>query len=169
VYFIQLTFISGGFWILDLAHKLNKMIGKCQNNRKNKKAFTEKAFVDTFAFDLGLWCSYTLTTYAIALMFCVFVPWVTLFAVPFFFLKYSVDKYNLTFNYRPNFKGSGLIVKRIAPLTIFIILIVQTLNFAIISARLKTKTVDAGFLSSLTETLDTLAEQQNSLSGDLLV
>lgn len=35
VYFIQLTFVSGGFWILDLTHKTCKMFKKYMHDRQN--------------------------------------------------------------------------------------------------------------------------------------
>merc|ERR1719183_1567099 len=81
VYFIQLTFISGGIWILDLTHLCCKKIGKRSHKNSNSKLPVgyQKNFVDTYEFCLGLWCSYTLTCYSIALVFAVFCPWVLLF------------------------------------------------------------------------------------------
>jgi hypothetical protein len=79
-------------------------------------------------------------TYAIASMYCVFVPYVVFFALPFFFMKYAIDKYNLVFRYRPSFEGSGLIRHRIKPVTVTIIIMCQFLNIAILSSLIEGRT-----------------------------
>ena len=79
-------------------------------------------FIDTYAFDLGYHSSYTLVTYAIAMAFCILVPYVLWVATPFFFFKYYVDKYNLTFVYNSEFMGVGTIRKQMVPLACFCII-----------------------------------------------
>ena len=67
--------------------------------------------------------SYGLTTFAISMVFSIIVPYVCLFALCFFCMKYYVDKYNLSFVYNQEFHGVGKIKKKVVPLSIFIILL----------------------------------------------
>lgn len=77
-----------------------------------------------------------MTTYAIALTFCILVPYITFVAAPFFWFKYYVDKYNMTFVYNSEFCGVGSIKKQMLPLAIFCIITFQALNFAIIASNM---------------------------------
>ena len=88
----------------------------------------KREFVDTYAYDLGYHMSYGLTTFAIALNFSTLVPYVPIFAMGFFMFKYYVDKYNLSFVYNSEFRGTGVIRKKVIPLTIFNIVMVQIIN-----------------------------------------
>ena len=57
------------------------------------------------------------------LLFSTLGPYLPIVAGIFFVFKYSVDKYNLSFVYKTEFRGIGFIFKRIVPLlfvTIFI-------------------------------------------------
>lgn len=50
-----------------------------------------------------------------------------MFAGVFFFFKYNVDKYNLSFVYNSEFRGSGQIFKRVMPLCIINIVLFQVI------------------------------------------
>lgn len=116
-------------------------IGKCIkgfcHSKNQDKTITKDDVIDSNEFRLGFWCSHQLVTYAIASIYCVLVPYVTFFALPFFFMKYAIDKYNLVFRYRPSFEGSGLIRHRIKPVTVMIIIMSQLLNIAIMSSLIE--------------------------------
>ena len=99
----------------------------------NKPDKTE--FVDTYAYDLGYHMSYGLTTFAIAMMFSSLVPYVPVFAMIFFMFKYYVDKYNLSFVYNSEFRGTGVIRKKVIPLTIFNIVMVQIVNVGFFAGK----------------------------------
>ena len=92
-------------------------------------------FVDTYAYDLGYHMSYGLTTFAIALMFSTLVSYVPLFAIIFFMFKYYVDKYNLSFVYNSEFRGTGVIRKKVIPLSIFNIILVQIVNVGFFAGK----------------------------------
>jgi hypothetical protein len=96
-YLIQLTFLSVGFWLLDLPHLIVKSVRKCLH--KDPK----KPFIDTYAFDLGYHSSYCLTVFAIGALYGTVVPLIPCFCLSFFAFKYYVDKYNLSFVYKTEF------------------------------------------------------------------
>ena len=97
---------------------------------------TEKHdFVDDYAYDLGYHMSYGLTTFAIAMMFSTLVPYVPMFAIVFFLFKYYVDKYNLSFVYNSEFRGTGIIRKKVIPLSIFNIIMVQVVNVGFFAGK----------------------------------
>jgi len=98
-YFIQLMFLSVGFWLLDLPHIIYRSIAQCIHKARQARKEVKKEFVDDYAFDLGFHMPYSLTTFAMAMVFSVIVPYVPIFAMCFFTFKYYVDKYNLSFNY----------------------------------------------------------------------
>mmetsp|Transcript_36888 Transcript_36888/g.48475 ORF Transcript_36888/g.48475 Transcript_36888/m.48475 type:complete len:119 (-) Transcript_36888:664-1020(-) len=116
-------FLSVGFWLLDVPHTLVRAICRCCHNAKQARKENKKEFVDSYAFDLGYHMSYGLTTFAIAMVFSVIVPYVAVFAMVFFMFKYYVDKYNLTFVYNTEFRGVGIIKRRVVPLSIFNIIV----------------------------------------------
>lgn len=124
-YFIQLTFLSVGFWLLDIPHQTVKLIMKGFHDFSQRDKIKKKPFVDRYAFDLGYHSAYGLTTFAIMLNFATLVPYVTIFAGVFFAFKYNVDKYNLSFVYNSEFRGGGQIYKQVMPLSIFNILLFQ--------------------------------------------
>lgn len=134
-YFIQLTFLSVGFWLLDLPHQIVKWIGKTYHDYWEKKKRNPKPYVDTYAFDLGYHSAYSLTTFAIMLLFSVVVPYLPVIAGVFFVFKYNVDKYNLSFVYTSEFKGLGYIYKRTSPLQIFTIFLFQLINIGLFTAK----------------------------------
>jgi hypothetical protein len=111
--------------------------GVCHSKNKHK-TITKEDVIDTYEFRLGFWCSHQLVTYAIASIYCVLVPYVVFFALPFFFMKYAIDKYNLVFRYRPSFEGSGLIRHSIKPVTVLIIIMAQLFNCAVMSSLIDT-------------------------------
>ena len=79
--------------------------------------------------------SYGLTTFAIAMVFSVIVPYVAIFAMVFFLFKYYVDKYNLTFVYNTEFRGVGIIKRRVVPLSIFNIIVYQLINVGFFASK----------------------------------
>jgi hypothetical protein len=100
-YFISLTFLSVGNWMLDLAHLIQVKFLQCFHNIRQKKYRRNLTFKDPVPFLFGPHASTVCTTYAIVLLFAITEPLVCIFAVPFFMFKYYVDKYNLTFVYTP--------------------------------------------------------------------
>ena len=80
----------------------------------------QKQYVDVQAYDLGYHMSYSLTAFYIAITFSVMVPYVPLIATVFFLFKYYVDKYNLSFVYNCEFRGTGSIKNRVVMFTLFI-------------------------------------------------
>jgi len=91
--------------------------------------------VDTYAFDLGYHSAYSLTTFAIMLLFSVVVPYLPMIAGIFFIFKYNVDKYNLSFVYTSEYKGLGYIYKKTSPLQIFTIFLFQLINIGLFTAK----------------------------------
>jgi len=136
VYFIQLTFLSVGWWFLDIPHHIMRWFFERRHRKKMENSVRKTPFIDTYAFDLGYHSSYTLVTYAIAMAFCILTPYVLFVATPFFFFKYYVDKYNLTFVYNSEFMGVGTIRKQMVPLACFCIITFQSLNFAILASKM---------------------------------
>lgn len=61
-YFIQLMFLSVGFWLLDVPHQIAKGVKYCIHKAKYSNK-TNKKFIDTYAYDLGYHTSYALTTF----------------------------------------------------------------------------------------------------------
>ena len=105
-----------------------------QSNRKHKEEF-----VDTYGYDLGFHFSYSLTTFAIAMMFATLVPYVPIFAMLFFFFKYYVDKYNMAFVYNSEFRGTGITRKKVVPLSFFNIILVQLVNIGFFAGKMGKK------------------------------
>ena len=134
-YFIQLTFLSVGFWLLDLPHHLVKTIAKTFHDFQERNKITKKPFVDRYAFDLGYHSAYGLATFAIMLLFSSVVPYVPIFAGIFFVFKYCVDKYNLSFVYNSEFRGLGIIYKRVMQLCTFIIFLFQLINIGFFTTK----------------------------------
>jgi hypothetical protein len=46
-------------------------------------------------------------------------PYVTIFSVPFFILKFFVDKYNVTFVYTSEYQSTGKLLDQLIPLTVY--------------------------------------------------
>ena len=136
-YFIQITFLSCGFWLLDVPHTIARAFAKCCHNAKQARKENKKKFVDTYAFDLGYHMSYSLTMFAIAMVFSSIVPYVPIFAMCFFSFKYYVDKYNLSFVYSPEFYGVGIIKRRVVPLTTFNIIVYQLINVGFFASKVE--------------------------------
>ena len=134
-YFIQLLFLSCGFWLLDIPHQVVRAISKCIHKSKQARKEHKKPFVDTYAYDLGYHMSYGLTAYAIAMVFSTLVPYVPMFGMIFFMVKYYVDKYNLSFVYNTEFHGVGIIKRKVVPLTIFNIVLYQMINVGFFASK----------------------------------
>lgn len=117
-------FLSVGFWLLDLPHQCIKYWNLLWHNIEQSNRKHKEEFVDTYGYDLGFHFSYSLTTFAIAMMFATLVPYVPIFAMLFFFFKYYVDKYNMAFVYNSEFRGTGITRKKVVPLSFFNIILV---------------------------------------------
>ena len=122
-YFIQLMFLSVGFWLLDIPHIIYRWFSKCCHKAKQARREHKKPFVDDYTFDLGYHTAYSLTTLAMALVFSIIVPYVPVFAMIFFMFKYYVDKYNLSFNYNTEFRSIGIIKRGVIPRIIFNVIV----------------------------------------------
>lgn len=57
------------------------------------------------------------------------------FAMLFFALKYYIDKYNLTFVYKREFEGGGVIKKQVLPFLLFSLYLFQLLNMGYFTAQ----------------------------------
>ena len=134
-YFIQLMFLSVGFWLLDIPHIIVRSIKECYHKANQARKEHKQKFVDDYAFDLGYHSAYSLTTFAIAMVFSVLVPYVPVFAMFFFMFKYYVDKYNLSFNYNTEFRSIGIIKGNVVPLLIFNIIIYQFINIGFFASK----------------------------------
>jgi hypothetical protein len=127
-------FLSVGFWLLDIPHQVAKGISYCVHKARYRNK-TNKPFIDTYAYDLGYHMSYGLTVFQISMVFSTLVPYVPAFACIFFFFKYYVDKYNLSFVYNTEFRGVGIIRKRVVPFSVFNIVVYQLMNVAYFSIK----------------------------------
>lgn len=91
------------------------------HNFGQRNKLIKKPFVDTYAYDLGYHSSYILTAFAIMLLFSTIVPYLPMIGFVFFAFKYVVDKYNLSFVYNSEFRGLGVIKKKVINKAIFTI------------------------------------------------
>ena len=130
-----MTFLSVGFWLLDVPHQIVKCIKKCNHDRKNKYRIRKRKYVDDYAYDLGYHMSYGLTTLAIALMFGFLVPLVMVFALFFFCFKYYVDKYNLSFVYSAEFQGRGMFKDKTIFYVTFITVLMQFITLGFFASK----------------------------------
>lgn len=105
-----------------------RSINYCIYKYKQRKKIIKKEFVDEYAFDLGYHQSYSIVILTLGLIFCAIVPLIAIFELFFFFLKYFIDKYNLTFVYNKEFEGGGIIKNAVIPFLLFSIFIFQILN-----------------------------------------
>lgn len=64
-------------------------------------------YVDNYKFEIGYQGACCVNAYCIALLFSTMAPYVTIFALPFFGLKFLVDKYNVTFVYTSEYQSTG--------------------------------------------------------------
>ena len=128
-------FLSVGFWLLGIPHQVVKYLAMFVHKLEQANKPDKTEFIDTYAYDLGYHMSYGLTTFAVAMMFSTLVPYVPAFAIVFFLFKYYVDKYNLSFVYNSEFRGTGVIRKRVIPLTIFNIIMVQIINVGFFAGK----------------------------------
>jgi hypothetical protein len=116
-----------------------KQFSKLYHNVQQRNKRNKKPFIDTYAFDLGYHSAYCLTTFAIMLLFSTIVPYIAMIGGVFFIFKYSVDKYNLTFVYNSEFKGLGVIYRRVVPLSIFTIFMFQLINIGLFTTKTPTE------------------------------
>jgi protein-S-isoprenylcysteine O-methyltransferase Ste14 len=102
-------------------------------------------YVDDYKFEIGYQGAVILTSYCIALLFSTVAPYVTIFAVPFFVLKYFVDKYNVTFVYVSEYQSTGKMVDQLIPLTVCAIVLSQLTSSVIITSNFSTKEKIEGY------------------------
>lgn len=67
--------------------------------QSQKKEVEKKPFIDDYAFDLGYYQSQSIVIFCMIMIFSGVNPLITIFGFTFFFFKYYIDKYNLTFVY----------------------------------------------------------------------
>mmetsp|Transcript_1681 Transcript_1681/g.2969 ORF Transcript_1681/g.2969 Transcript_1681/m.2969 type:complete len:601 (+) Transcript_1681:302-2104(+) len=108
-FIIQLTFITNGFTLLDVPHRMTHWIKRKLYERRHKHSLYKEEFVDDYVFDLGYNQSYCLVIYLNCLLFSTIVPLIPMFASLYFYIKYLVDKYNLVFVYFRRFESGGKI------------------------------------------------------------
>jgi hypothetical protein len=80
--------------------------------------------------------SYSLTAFMIAIVFSTLVPYLPFVGFLLFYFKYAVDKYNLCFVYNSDFRGVGIIKKRVVPYSVINIVIYQVINIGFFSAKM---------------------------------
>ena len=112
-FIIQLTFISNGFWLVDLVHRSYVWVNKWLHDSKHKESVLKPPFKDDYVFDLGYHQSYSLVIFLNCLIFSTIVPIIPMYAFFFFSIKYFVDKYNLIFVYYKIFESGGKIRKHV--------------------------------------------------------
>ena len=118
-YLIQLLFLSVGFWLLDLPHLVV--------NKAKDYWYGKGNYVDNYAFDLGYHISYALTVLLIGILYGTICPLIPAFCAGFFWFKYYVDKYNLSFVYREKFLGVGVIKRKVLPLSFVNVVLCQVI------------------------------------------
>jgi hypothetical protein len=96
-------------------------------------------YVDSYKFRLGYENALFLSTQVIALTFSAIVPYVTFFALGFFSFKYCVDKYNLSFLYRPRVLGGKLLKDEAMKMSVCNVLFMQILNLGLITSKMPDK------------------------------
>jgi len=69
------------------------------------------------------------------MVFSTLVPYLPFIGVFFFYFKYYVDKYNMSFVYNSEFRGVGIIKKRVVPYTILNIVIYQIINIGFFASK----------------------------------
>lgn len=69
------------------------------------------------------------------MVFSTLVPYLPFFTMIFFFFKYGVDKYNLSFVYNSEFQGTGIIKGRVVPFSCLNIIIYQIINVGFFAAK----------------------------------
>ena len=87
-FIIQLTFISNGFWLIDLIHRLNVWICTWLHNQRQKDSVIKTLYKDNYQFDLGYHQSYSLVVFLNCVLFSALVPIIPMFAWLFFSVKY---------------------------------------------------------------------------------
>lgn len=107
--------------------------------------------MDTYKFRLGYENALFLSTQVIALTFSAIVPYVTFFALLFFVFKYCVDKYNLSFLYRPRVLGGQLFKNEVIHMSVCNVLFMQLLNLGLITSEMpdKNRRQDSAFYGGM--------------------
>lgn len=99
------------------------------------KRVIKKEFVDDYSFDLGYHHSYSIVIFTMGMIFSTVEPLISVFGLCFFYVKYYVDKYNLSFVYNREFEGGGIIKSKVIPFIIFGIILFQLMNIGFYSAK----------------------------------
>ena len=120
---IQLLFLTNGFSLIDITHRLHRLISTSIHNYKQRDSKIKTKYHDEYQFDLGYHQSYSLVIFLNCFLYSFEVPLVSLFATLFFYGKYLIDKYNLIFVYYKTYDSGGKFRKTVTNL-MFIILII---------------------------------------------
>jgi hypothetical protein len=122
-YMIQYCFVSNGFYLTDLVHRLSVFFGKRAHKRKEKDSVIKSRYMDTYEYDIGYHQSYTLVMFLCVLVFAIPVPLIGFVAFLLFLIKYYIDKYNLVFVYFKVYESNGDI-RRVVVLYLRIIVMI---------------------------------------------
>lgn len=149
---ISLTFISNGLQLLDVPHLLISTFKRYKHNKEQKKYDVKQPFIDEYAFDIGYHHAYSTAIFTLGLSFCTIVPLISFFGFTFFFLKYYIDKYNLTFVYNKEFEAGGAIKSKVIPYILAGIFIFQILNTGFYAFKFSSDYLAGGLSLILIET-----------------
>ena len=94
---INLCFVTNGVSMIDGSHRTIRWICKKLHDRKQRRSATKTEYEDNYEFELSYYWSYSLVIFNNCLLFCTFVPIISVFACLFFYIKYYIDKNNLIF------------------------------------------------------------------------
>ena len=134
-YLIGLAFFTVGLALTDLPHQLSICFGKTKHNCCKSK-YKKSEYRDTTEFDLGYHSAFVLVTFQITMIFSILVPIMSLLSLLFFFLKYNVDRYNLSYSYKSTFQGLGIIKKSVVNLSFLNIIVSQIINIGFFAAKM---------------------------------
>lgn len=112
-FIIALLFISNGFWLTDMFHRLYVCIGRRIHQHREAQSVIKTRYKDEYEFDIGYHQSYSLVIFLACLLFAILVPLISFFAFLFFFVKYFIDKYNLIFVYYKVYESGGKVRKHV--------------------------------------------------------
>jgi hypothetical protein len=89
--------------------------------------------------------------FTLGLIFCAIVPLIAIFELMFFFIKYFIDKYNLSFVYNKEFEGGGAIKDVVLPFIIFSVILFQVMNVGFFALTFSTGYLIGGAVLILVE------------------
>jgi hypothetical protein len=92
-YIITCSFLSQCWSLVDIPHTFFKMIGK------QKK--------DDYFFDQSYFVAFNMVIFTMVLMYAIVSPSILIFGSIYFWIKYIIDKYNLTVLYPKDYDNNG--------------------------------------------------------------